>query len=252
MLSQKSKDLLLRYIRSMSTVSNIHSGSYDYYDNDIYRWFLKINMHSNIIEIPAFLRYTMEKYIYGNLDYFRDNGSFNDIVFAISSPSGMYKARTANSLLDYLITTFNEREPIKVITKKNEEYYGYKGVFFDKNMRILYMNVFEAKLERYILTYNRLVTYVHPSVFTSDGTLEKEIVRRIIPLLVTEVNRMINSNYTNVIVPDSLESIVKIEDATNKFICTPNSPHTSRFDLLNMEIKNLLLLNIDEISESMN
>lgn len=252
MLSQNSKNLLLRYISCMYSVPNIHIGNYGYYDNNLFRWFLKINFHSNIIEIPVFLRYAVEEYIFSNLDYFRDNGSFNDAVFAISNPCGSYTVKTANSLLSYLITGCNGREPIKVITKKDEEYYGYKGIFFDKNMRILYMNVFEAKLEGPALTYDKLVTYVHPSVFTSNGTLEKEIVKRIIPLLITEVNRMVNGNYVNIVVPDSLKSIVKIEDATDKFMCTPNSPDTSEFLLLNMEAKNLLLHNINEINEAMN
>lgn len=67
----------------------------------------------------------------------------------------------------------------KVQTSKGETYYGTHGILLDENFNILFMMFYELD-EAY--HKKSLIIKISPLVFTNSGTLEKTIIKKVIPI----------------------------------------------------------------------
>lgn len=94
--------------------------------------------------------------------------------------------RTADSMLKY----FFERPRRsyshilglkKAVTNKGEVYYGAPGLILNSNFEPLVIGMTEYDRGEFSGTFSRHVLKINPSVFVSEGFLEKAIIKRLIP-----------------------------------------------------------------------
>lgn len=154
-------------------------------------------------------------------------------------------ARTGDAIIKSFTFCLNSLVRIinKVNTNKGETYYGYPGIILNKDKRVLFMVVTNCKMEGEIDVTDYKV-YIHPSVFYTEGLLEKCIANKIVPFILSHPIHLYTGKY---IIPDhelctTPEIVVK--DITDEFFYNAVVPK----DVPSKEeIDQLLLDHIDEV-----
>ena len=145
-----------------------------------------------------------------------------------------------------LLNSSNRKILRNIITKKDEIYHGFNGIIFSKDMSILYCCTLDVVIRELPLgdlccLPNKLRVYIHPSVFMSDGTVEKQIVKNFIPVLLSKeftLSGVGRPQRTYMFKPE-----IVIKDVTDKFLYKPTPPINCTDEDLNQVLSN----NIDEI-----
>ena len=99
--------------------------------------------------------------------------------------------------------------------------------------------------------YNKVTIYIHPEVFlNTSGLIHKSISKKVIPFYISYNEDL---SYRGRRVRYRVESEVRpqvvIEDATKKFIQSPNKPSSQ--SCTNDKLNQLLIENIDDILNQM-
>lgn len=99
---------------------------------------------------------------------------------------GSQARRTADSVFKYFfqISRRSYQDYLglkKAITSKGEVYYGAPGLILNSNFEPIAIGLSEYTVLNDSLVLNRHVLKVSPNVFTSEGLLEKVIIKRLIP-----------------------------------------------------------------------
>lgn len=93
--------------------------------------------------------------------------------------------RTADSIFKYFFKSrysySNYLELREVVTNKGEVYYGAPGLILNNSFEPIVIGLSEYKKEGSDIIFDRYVLKVNPEVFTSQGLLEKAIVKKLIP-----------------------------------------------------------------------
>ena len=241
------------------TVGLYNSGSnVNYEENNAFSLFLKVGFQGDRIELPVFGRSIIQSALYNEVQ----DGSRKDIVIPFvrgtdNEAPPIY--RTADSLLRYLAEYSSYIDSMYGVAKTNKEemYYGANGLLFDKDMNLLFMSVIEGDIEGQVLVLKKIKVYVHPSVFYSDGTIEKCIINKVLPRSLqggvtvyggvqdTQIKNLIN--YTD---PNDYRTRRKafpeviITDIKDKFFIKPIVPSVS---YSNDEVNELLDRNINDV-----
>ena len=229
-----------------------NAGIVNYSFNNKYPMFFRVSMQGNRIELPIFAK----GYVSSRLtDLLGTQDIRKDIIIPFYTHCNYYHEtyRTADALVRNLIDYSSSTVSMYVCyeTNKGEKYYGCNGTIFDRNMTSLFLNVIECDVNGRELTYRKVKSYVHPSVFCSEGTVEKCIVNKIIPYVMQNgVNVYIheatdNINY-NVVVGREHRTIpeVVVTDIGDKFFCKTVVPST---DYSNDDINDMLNRNIEDV-----
>lgn len=209
--------------------------------NNVFSKLCVIDLTGDTIEIPVFAKTVIENTII-------NSPSITKVVLPLYSNSDVYDRRTADSIIRDFFISGNLTERLqKVVTNKNEVYYGMKGIILDKHFNPLIMVT--ISLDRESKMYKKVTIYIHPEVFlNTNGLIHKSIIKKIIPFYIsynedlTSRDRRARRYYR---VESSVRPQVVIEDAAKKFIQSPNrpSPQSCTDDKLNQ----LMIENIDEI-----
>lgn len=205
--------------------SNIN-GSLNYLDNNVFNLFLHVDCTGPHVVVPLFCRGYIERIICNKLDV----TEVEIALFANGFPS---ERRTSNAMFK-LFTEINfSQRLIKVTTSKGEIYYGGYGIILDRNMNPIFFCALDGEITGEGLTYNSAKIYVNPSVFLTDGTLEKGIIKTIIPAYI-EKGISIYVTFSNIngqfkkkngrVIPE-----VVIKDFTDDFFVRPSKPKPSTF-----------------------
>lgn len=232
--------------------------SINYESNNAYSTFFKVDTQGDVIEFPIFAREsTMNRLIrmFGS-------GHRSTIIIPFVSDLGATTAnvyRTSDTLIRSLIefssSPWNMYSCAK--TNKDEVYYGANGLLFDKDMNLLFLSSIECEVDDNIVVYRRVKAYVHPSVFYSDGAVEKCLINKVIPYSLKEgvvvhggfqsllVKNLVNysnpSDYTT-----SRRAIpeVIVTDVKDRFFCKPTLPSVSFKD---DDINDVLNRNLNDV-----
>ena len=134
----------------------------------------------------------------------------------LANPSGVNKSG-ADSILRKLSrdSGYSSYRLDKVVTPKNEVYYGSKGILLDKDFNILCLSTYHISED---IVHNRQAihslvptVYLHPLVFTGDGVLNKALVKKALPFLLTEsISQYGEPIKANVVINDSSKFVYKI------------------------------------------
>ena len=197
------------------------------------------------IEIPTFIRGIFEKVIFEKEETSPLSYPENKIVVPLYTNCPEYTKRTADSIIQefYTRVTFSNRLR-KIITNKGEIYYGNLGIIFNKDFVPILMNTLKCKKSSTRNTYYKCVLHVHPSVFLSNGLIEKSIVKKIIPFYITHtISNIYCYNPLFIDGVDNDKPLILI-DEMDGFISTPTVPSIlSTEESLNKCIQD----NIDEV-----
>ena len=119
-------------------------------------------------------------------------------------------------------------------------------------MVLLIFNVIECEIVSNTLVYKKVKSYIHPSVFYSDGTVEKCIANKIIPFVMQngiEVrphdSRVVdNINYVDIGGIRKTIPELSVTNITDKFFCKPILPRVTYND---DDINDMLNRSIDDV-----
>lgn len=207
--------------------------------NNVFNKLCVIDLTGDTIEVPVFAKTVVE-------DTIINSSSTTKVVLPLYSNSNTYNRRTADSIIRSFFIRGNLTERLqKVVTNKNEVYYGMRGIILDEHFNPLIMAT--ISLDRESKMYKKVTIYIHPEVFlNTNGLIHKSIIKKIIPFYISYNEDL---SYRGRRAYYRLESSVRpqvvIEDAAKKFIQSPNrpSPQSCTDDKLNQ----LMIENIDEI-----
>lgn len=184
-----------------------------------------VNKPNGIVEIPSIMRdFDSETTMNRN-----DIGEIVAPLSVISSQS----RRTAYSMLKYFFLSRNYADILglkRAVTSKGEVYYGAPGLILDKDFNPVIIGVYTLSKDRtYAERFERNILKIDPKVFSSDGFLEKAIIKKLIPF------------YTS---NDIDGKTVKVEvDNISQYVVKPNIPGAN----IQESMKELLSAYKDEI-----
>lgn len=241
---------ILRNAFSIPNLQDIpRSGNFSYSNNNVFERFLETDLLGNKIECPVMARKYVEPALMERISLGSNAAS---VVEKVSIPlyteHGPTPRRTASSIFKFFERETQTRLD-KVVTNKGEVYYGGKGIILNAEFKVLALCVLEYNLKDggELRILNKLRVYIHPSVFLSNGLVEKGIIKTYIPSLIDE----------DIYYPTWLTSVgrvsasskveVTISDVTDKFIKTPVKPKVSEFTEEN--VNKFLLSKFDKICE---
>lgn len=208
--------------------------------NNVFNKLCVIDLTGDTIEIPVFAKTVVE-------DTIIHSSSTTKVVLPLYSNSNTYNRRTADSIIRSFFIRGNLTERLqKVVTNKNEVYYGMRGIILDEHFNPLIMAT--ISLDRESKMYKKVTIYIHPEVFlNTNGLIHKSIIKKIIPFYISYNGILSYRRRSHLFyrLEDSVRPQVVIEDAAKKFIQSPNrpSPQSCTDDKLNQ----LMIENIDEI-----
>lgn len=229
--------------------------SSNYSRNNIFSKFLRVKVSSGTFEIPLFLGYYIEKNIINQLIR---KGRADDIVVYLGEDRRVCTLSTINQLFTINFTVHQAQGFYSYKTPKSDVYHIEKGVIFDKDMKLLMFNTIEAEIKEGKIEYKKLKSYIHPSVFYSDGLIEKAIVEKMIPYILSEGTYIYGNLSSDALInPLGLEKIdnnkyirhrispeIIVKDVKDIFFCTPNMPSEN----YNEDINNMLVREADLIA----
>lgn len=228
----------------------------NYSQHTVFPSFFRVSLQGDRIELPFFAK----EYVQGKLlNALRDISNpirRNDVIIPLSYYEGYNSIfRTSDALVRSLTEFNSSRDGMysTVKTNKGEIYHGCTGTIFNKDMTLLIFNVIECEIAHRTLVYKKVKSYVHPSVFYSEGIVEKCIVNKIIPYIlkygveVKTYNARVDEDvcYTGTergafrIIPE-----LSVMDVTSKFFCKPILPSVEYSD---DDINDMLNRNIDDV-----
>lgn len=230
--------------------------SSNYSRNNIFSKFLRVKVSSGTFEIPLFLGYYIEKNIINQLTL---KERVDDIVVYLGEDSKVCTVSTINQVFNGINFSVHQAQGFSSYkTPKSDVYHIDKGVIFDKDMKLLMFNTIEVEIKEGKIEYKKLKSYIHPSVFYSDGLVEKAIVEKMIPYILSEGTYIYgNLSSTSLRNPLGLEKInennyirrrispeIIVKDVKDIFFCTPNAPSEN----YNEDINNMLVREADLIT----
>lgn len=227
----------LRYPSMVSARAEFNTWDKNYLSNV----FLKTNLCIGNSEIPI----AMIQNVVSHLKSSRES-SFNEVAMPIGYTDNIVLLKTPISIIGGLLNSSNRKILRNIITKKDEIYHGFNGIIFSKDMSILYCCTLDVVIRELPLgdlccLPNKLRVYIHPSVFISEGTVEKQIAKNFIPVLLSKeftLNGVGRPRSTYMFKPE-----IVIKDVTDKFLHKPTTPINCTDEDLNQVLSN----NIDEI-----
>lgn len=225
--------------------------------NNVFSNFLRVKTSSSGFEIPIFCNNFIETTI---VRQFALNGRFNDIII----PLGVNKRTSIVKSIDKLFYPINY-SVVKAgglhsyKTEKSDVYHIERGIIMDKDENLLMFSTIEIEVKDGKLEYKKVKSYIHPSVFYSDGLIEKTIVKKIIPYILKEgiyiypnhqnddfvINNLGNTRIINSqsYYRERVKPEIVVKDVKDIFFCIPNAP-SSNFD---EELNELLVEDINTV-----
>ena len=225
-----NSDVALTDVTNMETTLDNHNA---------FNKLFVIDVSSDEIEIPVFAKSAVESVIRDNLKY-PEKHHVNKLVIPMYVNTYTSSKRTADSIvMDFFSKTNFNQKLQKVVTNKEEVYYGNKGIILDKDFNILFLCTLACKKIEYrnrqLMSYYKPIIHVSPQVFLrSDSLIDKSILKKIIPFYVSQdISVTTNIGFVDDI-PEGTKPQILIDDVS-KLIETPVKPTPQKYsdDALN-------------------
>lgn len=231
--------------------------------DNIFKLFLNVDITGNEIDVPLMCRSIVEAKIKNNFYIESEEDKTKRVSLTLLENNSSQVRRSANTIFKTFATLPSRNRILKLVTHKGEVYYGNRGFILDKDYNLLILYVLHAvKNADNTWTYKTGRIYVNPRVFTSNGLVEKNIIKTIIPAFIEQGIKI--DTYNNI--PGGIisqEIYLRIEgtynytrpipeimiaDVTDKFITIPKklSPATFNSDAMN----DFLLEHLEEVAET--
>ena len=227
----------------------------NYSSHTAFSLFFRVSLQGDKIELPILAKELVQGALLARLEARSNPLRRRDIIIPFPTPELNYTTyRTADALIRNLVE-FNSRKGnmyLSAKTNKGETYYGCNGTIFNKDMVPLIFNVIECEIVDNTLVYKRVKSYIHPSVFYSDGLVEKCIANKIIPFVMQNGvdvghydSRIINNiSYVNIGGVRKTIPELSVANIADRFFCKPILPSVAYSD---DNINDMLNRNIDDV-----
>lgn len=218
--------------------------------HNVFNRLFVIDVSSDEIEVPVFARYSVESVIRNKFE-FPSIKCVDKIIIPMYVNTPTQSRRTADCIVSnfFLSTNFNRRLQ-KVITNKEEVYYGGKGIILDKDFNILLLCTIVCKKIEHrggqVMSYYKPIIHVSPQVFLEGESLIcKSILKKIIPFYVSHnIDSVTTHAYFRSDIPEGTKPQILIDDVS-KFIENPTKPTPQK---CSDEVLNQLLMdNVDDV-----
>lgn len=239
----------------IATYDNANARLVNYSLHTVFPSFFRVSLQGNKIELPIFAKAYVQDKLLDRLGDISNPMRRNDVIIhfhTIEYHDSPY--RTADALIRNLVQFSSGRNGMYLTTSTNkgETYYGCNGTIFNKGMVPLIFNVIECEIVDNTLVYKRVKSYIHPSVFYSDGTVEKCIANKIIPFVMqngVEVrpydSRVVdNIGYMGTGIRRRTIPELSVADISDRFFYRPVLPSVAYSD---DDINDMLNRNIDDV-----
>lgn len=235
--------------------SNPNAKLVNYSMHTVFSSFFRVPLQGDKIELPIFAKKHVQTKLLGMLEDKSNPMRRSDIIMHFNTTGyGSSPYRTADSLIRNLVEYNSDRYDMycTVKTNKGETYYGCNGTIFNKDMVLLIFNVIECEIVSNTLVYKKVKSYIHPSVFYSDGTVEKCIAKKIIPFVMQngievrpyDLRVVDNINYVDIGGIRKTIPELSVTNITDKFFCKPILPSVTYND---DDINDMLNRSIDDV-----
>lgn len=241
---------------SAGAVSSINSAaSVNYSSHTVFPLFFRVSLQGNKIELPILAKKYVQDKLLARLEDRSSPLRRRDIIMPFPTVEYNYAPyRTADALIRNLVEFNSSRWDmcLRDETSKGETYYGCNGTIFNKDMISLIFNVIECEIVGNTLVYKKVKSYIHPSVFYSDGIVEKCIANKIIPFVMQNGvdvkpydSRIVNDiSYVNIGGVRKTIPELSVANIADRFFCKPILPSVAYSD---DNINDMLNRNIDDI-----
>ena len=227
----------------------------NYSSQTVFPLFFRVSLQGDKIELPILAKECVQGNLLARLEDRSNPLRRMDIIMPFPTLEHDYAPyRTADALIRNLVEFDSSRGNMYLRTKTNkgETYYGCNGTIFNKDMVPLIFNVIECEIVGNTLAYKRVKSYIHPSVFYSDGLVEKCIANKIIPFVmqngvdVRPYDSRIVNNISYVDIGGVRKTIpeLSVANIADRFFCKPILPSVAYSD---DNINDMLNRNIDDI-----
>lgn len=252
----------LDFPRSNSFTRNIDTNLVNFNSNNVFQRFFEIDLRGPEVEVPIFCRREVQSILidnknFANIEEYKDN-----IIECYITSLFVGKEetrRTSDSMVRTMLETSTHYKLCKVTTNTGLVYYGGAGVIFNSRMELLMLNVVKYNLTNPFIELLKPIMYISPKVFTGDGPVEKNILKKLIPTVITHgasLSAMTSSVINKFNFPDGPRTqFVKkmpeiiIADVSDRFIHKPDIPDLSHFN--DEEVNSFLKDNIGLLREDM-
>lgn len=235
--------------------SNLNARLVNYSSHTVFPLFFRVSLQGDKIELPILAKECVQGDLLARLEARSNPLIRRDIIMPFPTMECNYAPyRTADVLIRNLVEFNSSREGmcLKARTNKGETYYGCNGTIFNKDMVPLIFNVIECEIADNTLVYKRVKSYIHPSVFYSDGLVEKCIANKIIPFVMQNGvdvwprdSRIVNNiSYVNIGEVRKTIPELSVANIADRFFCKPILPSVAYSD---DNINDMLNRNIDDI-----
>lgn len=258
---QRVSDRMGRTIEYMYNSTGAVSGSrvsaayVNYSSHTVFPLFFRVSLQGDKIELPILAKECVQGDLLARLEARSNPLRRRDIIMPLSTLEFNYAPyRTADALIRNLVEFNSSRGDmyLRAKTNKGETYYGCNGTIFNKDMVPLIFNVIECEIVGNTLAYKRVKSYIHPSVFYSDGIVEKCIANKIIPFVMQNGvdvrpydSRIVNDiSYVNIGGVRKTIPELSVANVADRFFCKPILPSVAYSD---DNINDMLNRNIDDI-----
>ena len=242
---------------SMGVVSSsrVSAAYVNYSSHTVFPLFFRVSLQGDKIELPILAKAYVQDKLLARLEARSNPLRRRDIIMSLPTLEFNYTSyRTADALIRNLVEFNSSRGNMYLGTKTNkgETYYGCNGTIFNKDMVPLIFNVIECEIANNTLVYKRVKSYIHPSVFYSDGIVEKCIANKIIPFVMQNGidvrpydSRIVNNiSYVNIGGERKTIPELSVANIADRFFCKPILPSVAYSD---DNINDMLNRNIDDI-----
>ena len=235
--------------------SRVSAAYVNYSSHTVFPLFFRVSLQGDKIELPILAKECVQDNLLARLEDRSNPLRRRDIIMSLPTLEFNYTSyRTADALIRNLVEFNSSRGDmyLRAKTNKGETYYGCNGTIFNKDMVPLIFNVIECEIVGNTLAYKRVKSYIHPSVFYSDGLVEKCIANKIIPFVMQNgVNvrpydpRIVNDiSYVNIGEVRKTIPELSVANIADRFFCKPILPSVTYND---DDINDMLNRNIDDI-----
>ena len=242
-------------IGELSLYTNPNTRLVNYSMHTVFPSFFRVSLQGDKIELPIFAKGYVQGKLFERLGDRSGPMRRSDIIIHFHNVGyNCATYRTADALIRNLEMFNSGRHSMYCTAKTNkgETYYGCNGIIFNKDMVPLIFNVIECEIVDNTLVYKRVKSYIHPSVFYSDGTVEKCIANKIIPFVMQNGIKIMPHDSR---VVDNISYIgtggirktipeLSVANIADRFFCKPILPSVTYND---DDINDMLNRNIDDI-----
>lgn len=219
--------------------------------------FERHTVFNRYLYVPIKDRIEVPIYCKGTINYTIAEYTYTDRAEEVAIPlyvNVIHDSRkTANAIFKALFLSDVRNRLVKISDSKGVNYYGNKCIIINNEGKILFLGTIVADIggpDKSFYHINKVRIYVHPSVYLHDGTVEKGIIKTLIPYYLENGVRTDNSRYTRVRRDETPNNSnfyipeIVIADVTDRFLKTPVKPDVLT---INEQATKMLQSRLDEI-----